>query len=205
MDSREMISPAQCRAARALLNWSQPELAEICGVHVQTVSTFESGAGSPTRTTLLKIHESLIKAGIDFLPNHGVAVATDKYFPSQKYGEVLDDVYNSLNNGDEVLFQHADDRESSPEVMNKLSKLAEKGIKMRATTTQRNDKRRSDRSYRVLPQEYFESCQLVVIYADKVAMHLDYQLENSRFLTIKNTNLSKIMRKQFEYWWKNGK
>lgn len=201
----DIISAAQCRAARALLNWSQPELAEICDMHVQTISAFESNAGSPTRNTLLKILQSFIKAGIDFLPNHGVAIATDKFYASQKYGEILDDVLNTLDVGDEVLFEHADDRESPPDVVQKLDKIAAKGIKMRATTSAKNNRRRPDREYKLLPEEYFEACQLILVYADKVAIHLDYKGEHSRFLTIKNHNLSKIMRKHFEYWWKNGK
>lgn len=29
----QIITAAQCRAARALLNWSQPNLAERCGIY----------------------------------------------------------------------------------------------------------------------------------------------------------------------------
>lgn len=40
-----IIIPAQCRAARALLNWSQPDLAERWDMHVQTISAFENESG----------------------------------------------------------------------------------------------------------------------------------------------------------------
>ncbi|MCJ2106018.1 helix-turn-helix transcriptional regulator [Methylobacterium sp. E-041] len=41
-----MITPAQCRAARALLELSQKQLAEISGVSLRTVQGFEAGERS---------------------------------------------------------------------------------------------------------------------------------------------------------------
>ncbi|PSJ19972.1 transcriptional regulator, partial [Halomonas sp. ND22Bw] len=40
-----MISAAQCRAARGLLNWTQAELAAAASVGVVTVRQFEGQAG----------------------------------------------------------------------------------------------------------------------------------------------------------------
>lgn len=68
-----LITPSQCRAARALLNWSQPDLAGRCGVHVQTISAFEQETSTPTKRTLEKIAVTLEAAGAELLPNEGVS------------------------------------------------------------------------------------------------------------------------------------
>jgi DNA-binding transcriptional regulator YiaG len=62
-----MISPAQCRAARALLDWSQTTLAETARVGVATVRLFESGKTSPHNATLDVIIRTFELAGIEFI------------------------------------------------------------------------------------------------------------------------------------------
>lgn len=66
-----MMTPAQCRAARALLDWSQQQLAEAAGVGVVTVRQFEGGASEPRRSTLAAIHRVLEAAGVLFIPENG--------------------------------------------------------------------------------------------------------------------------------------
>jgi transcriptional regulator with XRE-family HTH domain len=63
-----MIDPAQLRAARGLLRWSQRELAERSGVHLNTIKDFErEKAANPTRATLLAWQRALSKAGVAFI------------------------------------------------------------------------------------------------------------------------------------------
>jgi ribosome-binding protein aMBF1 (putative translation factor) len=62
-----MLTPAQVRAARALLRWSQTELALRSGVHVNPIKAFESEQSNPMWTTLSKLERALKKAGVDFL------------------------------------------------------------------------------------------------------------------------------------------
>ena len=58
--------PEQCRAGRALLNWSQEELAKRARVAKQTLADFERGARSPYPRTLADIREALEAAGVEF-------------------------------------------------------------------------------------------------------------------------------------------
>ena len=58
--------PAQCRAARALLSWSQAELAEKASVSKQTLVDFERGARQPYPRTLADIRSALEAAGVEF-------------------------------------------------------------------------------------------------------------------------------------------
>src|SRR5262245_42330600 len=61
-----MVTPAQCRAARGLIDWSQQQLAEAAGVGIVTVRQFEAGKGEPRRATLAVIEKALEKAGVEF-------------------------------------------------------------------------------------------------------------------------------------------
>ena len=49
------LSPAQCRAARALLNWTQEDLVEHCKITEKTIADFERGATQPRAQTLAQI------------------------------------------------------------------------------------------------------------------------------------------------------
>lgn len=61
-----MISSAQCRAARAFLDWSRKHLANVAEVAERTVVDFERGARAPYRRTLRDIVAAFEAAGIVF-------------------------------------------------------------------------------------------------------------------------------------------
>lgn len=61
------LSPAQCRAARALLGWSQDQLSEASKVAKATIANFEAGKRSPYDRTLADVQRALDDAGILFL------------------------------------------------------------------------------------------------------------------------------------------
>ena len=60
------LSREQCRAGRALLNWSQAVLAEKAEVAKQTLADFERGARQPYPRTLADIRATLEAAGVEF-------------------------------------------------------------------------------------------------------------------------------------------
>ena len=65
------LTPEQCRAARALLNWSQPDLAEAVGVTRQTITNFERGLRNSYPANLAAIREALEAAGVVFIEENG--------------------------------------------------------------------------------------------------------------------------------------
>ncbi len=66
------ISPAQCRAARGLLDWKQETLARKAGVGLKTVQDFENGKRMPRNAMHIAIQQALEQAGIEFLDNDGL-------------------------------------------------------------------------------------------------------------------------------------
>jgi DNA-binding transcriptional regulator YiaG len=71
------MTPAQLRAARALLAWKQTDLAEASGVFVNTIKAYESGASDPKKSTELALMRALRKAGVVFIDgdeHHGPGV-----------------------------------------------------------------------------------------------------------------------------------
>jgi transcriptional regulator with XRE-family HTH domain len=67
-----MVEAAQVRAARALIGWSQPKLAEAAGVPVSTINAFETRApDSIANEAVDKIRIALETAGAVFIPKDG--------------------------------------------------------------------------------------------------------------------------------------
>ena len=59
-----MLSPEQCRAARAWLNWSQEDLAKRASVGLSTVRSFEKGERTPIKNNLDALKAALQDGGI---------------------------------------------------------------------------------------------------------------------------------------------
>ena len=65
------FNPAQCRAARALLGWTQTELAREANVGVITVTRLESGSEvRPAQAAAIR--QSLLHQGVMFLDDPSV-------------------------------------------------------------------------------------------------------------------------------------
>ena len=69
--AQSQISPAQCRAARALLGWNQLQLAEGARVSRQTLVDFEREARTPYPNNLAAIRAALEAAGVEFIAENG--------------------------------------------------------------------------------------------------------------------------------------
>ncbi|PDT12443.1 helix-turn-helix transcriptional regulator [Rhizobium sp. M1] len=66
-----MLSPAQCRAARALIAWSKRDLSAASEITKATIAAFEAGKLSPDAPTLRHIKRALEDAGVLFIAENG--------------------------------------------------------------------------------------------------------------------------------------
>lgn len=66
-----IITGAQIRAARALLDWSRDELADKSGVSLRSLVMIEADSGNPRPETLERIRDTLLNAGIKLVKENG--------------------------------------------------------------------------------------------------------------------------------------
>ncbi len=65
------MMPAHCRAARALLDWTQPQLAEAAELGLSTVVDYERSRRAVSPEAIQAISRALEKAGVEFIPENG--------------------------------------------------------------------------------------------------------------------------------------
>ena len=65
------ITGPQCRAARALVQWSREELAGDSGVGMDVIADLELGREIPSAETLGRLEIALEEGGAVFIPENG--------------------------------------------------------------------------------------------------------------------------------------
>jgi transcriptional regulator with XRE-family HTH domain len=74
------MNAEQCRAARAILGITQPELAKLARVSENTLREFEGGKRTPIRGSVQKLRAALVVSGIEFLSDaDGFGVRKNAY------------------------------------------------------------------------------------------------------------------------------
>jgi transcriptional regulator with XRE-family HTH domain len=68
------MTPAQCRAARELLDWTQIKLAEASRIAVATVIRFERNGRPVAAEAVQTIQRALETADIEFIDKNGAGV-----------------------------------------------------------------------------------------------------------------------------------
>ena len=63
----DMITPSQCRAARALIDMTQPDLAERSGLGLSTVVDFEKSRRQVSDRAIAELRAALERAGVRFV------------------------------------------------------------------------------------------------------------------------------------------
>ncbi len=193
------ISIEQIKAARALLKWTQKDLAQNAGLNNDQIHSFEAGR-THSLDVLEAIHAAFTAHGMHF-EGGGVRPRSVSSYLLDSYLALLDDISRSMPEGGEVLKHCVDDRRSTPEVIEKVKKMRKAGICERLTISEENNFITGNPAdYRQIPDGYFASSEVVIIYLDKVAFFVE-----GKALVIISTSLAKVFKDQFEYWWKEGK
>jgi hypothetical protein len=69
--SQNILTAAQCRAARAMIDWSVERLAQASATDLQTIRNFEMKFRGPGEKTLRRLRITLEAAGVMFVPENG--------------------------------------------------------------------------------------------------------------------------------------
>jgi hypothetical protein len=70
-NSAPILLAAQCRAGRALVEWSAERLAQECKVDLQVINEFEARFRRPDADTLRRTRSVLESAGVVFIDENG--------------------------------------------------------------------------------------------------------------------------------------
>ncbi len=176
-----MIDNRQIRAARALLEWSQADLARAAGMAVSSIKAIESCASTPRRETLEAIAAAFEAGGIDFCPPSGVRMKSDVVTVHQGRDAVTE-LLNSIlrhapNDPSRELCiigldeQHAREIDG-PDMHPSLSaRLGQNGVRERILIAEGvSEFLRDQGCYRWMPRDGFCRNAPIYIYGDKVAV-----------------------------------
>lgn len=191
------------RAGRAILDWSQDDLASQSGVSKAAITNAERGATTPDQTTVEKIERAFNKEGVFFSSN---AVEKRDLFIREfsTYLDVLEDIERTLPNGGEICVHCADDRRSSSEVIEKMARMREAGYRFKTTICEGNTTILGDvKDYRWIPENYFANSNVNIIYGRISVKHI-VEGNVGKFIAINSGANAAIDKRQFDYWWKTG-
>lgn len=166
----------QIRAARAMLGWSQGDLADKAGLSQTGIARIENGSHKPNASTTEKISHALGKQGIVFtdrgIEKHEYPIYTTRGATHEEaYLKLLDDVFGHLREIDEpeLLIMFANDEVSPPSVVRAYRNMREHGIRMRQLIEEGNTYLMGLLSeYRAIPKEFFIN-RVTLIYGDRIA------------------------------------
>jgi transcriptional regulator with XRE-family HTH domain len=199
------FSIEQVKAARALLKWTQKDLAMQAGLSADQIFNFESGR-SRSFEIWEAVHKAFTREGVVFIEGGVKLELPDLTLPAivyDNYVEVLKDACSVLKKGDECLMHRADDRRSSPEVVKNYRQMITDGIVCKLTICEGNTYLDAPaKHYRWIPEDYFAGGEVEVIYADRYVIHVPGRQD--RFICIRNETVAKAHRREFYYWWNKG-
>jgi hypothetical protein len=82
------LSAAQCRAGRALLEWSEAQLSQSASIDLQTIVDFEKRLRAPDETTRRRLRATLEAAGVVFIAENGGGAGARLKFSRAEVWEV---------------------------------------------------------------------------------------------------------------------
>lgn len=201
----------QIRAARALLDWSQSDLADHAGLSQTGIARIENGTNQPNSRTIEKILAAFSNADIEFLEDSGVR---------KKTGEVrvlkgveglksfIDEVYaHAKSKGGDFCLHNADPdnwykwlgKEWFEMHADRMSELEDYKFKITCAEGMTNFISNSFAEYRWLPKDQF-SDQSIYAFGDTLAF-VNFGAEQLNINILKNKEFTKGFQVLFNVTW----
>lgn len=205
----------QIRAARALLDWSQSDLADKADLSQTGIARIENGTNQPNTQTLNKIRAAFVAAGIEFLGTRGVQQRTNEVkvlHGHEGFIEFLNDVHHVaatngknkeivVNNVSEDLFLFWEKDFAHVH----QARMESAGAKYRIIIEEgdKNFTASKYAEYRFIPSEYFRSISYY-IYGDRAAL-IDFSKESVTVYIIQSQAIADFYRDEFNRVWERAK
>ncbi|MDD3181289.1 MAG: helix-turn-helix transcriptional regulator [Alphaproteobacteria bacterium] len=204
------INARQIKAARALLDWSQEDLAGASDLSIATIRKIESGSISPRDKTMGAIVTALEDTGAEFFGTSGVRLRDNDTVTIEGDGcflRFLDEVYHALRKtGGEMLHFYADYKRADEQEYQSLSRMRKDNIKMRFLIEEGDTFIPFPlEEVRWIPTKYFRS-NLQIVYGDYVATCFFWDISLSRvakILIVRNALHAEAMKNAFNFMWDN--
>lgn len=203
----------QIRAARALLNWSQSDLAERAGLSQTGIARIESGVNQPNLQTMERIAQAFDDAGIEFLGDVGLqrrATEIRTFFGKDGFRRFFDDVYNTVKDaGGDILISGVDEAmfgkylsDFAPEHRERMKNLGNFAMKCLVCEGDYNFSASSYCTYRWTPRYLFESMPFY-LYGDRLGI-LNFDQNEVSVHVLRHKKVADAFRKQFQIVWQNS-
>lgn len=202
----------QIRAARALLGWSQSDLAGIAGLSQTGIARIENGTNHPNSQTLSKIENAFEDNNIEFIDTSGVRKRTGdiKIHRGQKgIRDFFDDVYENAQKygGDICLFNGVPGQlvkwlgdDWYKHHAQRMSVISDKfNFKIIVKEKDQNLIARSFAEYRWFPEHKFNE-KTIYVYGRKIAF-LSFDNDNVRIVVMEQGEIADSFRVLFNIAW----
>jgi transcriptional regulator with XRE-family HTH domain len=208
-----MLEPKLIKAARALLDWTQVDLARQSGLSVPALANIERGSARPRQDTLALLQQTFERGGVEFLDPPGVQLAAERFrirvwsgreAPLKLWQDLLREF--SDGKGGDVLFSGVDERQWTQrygkELPPYLAQMHKYGARYRLLLCEGDNFIIGQPSqYRQVSKAVFAQTPYCV-YREKLALIV---LGRSVKVTvIENPAVAATFRAQFETNWQHG-
>lgn len=204
-----IISPHQIKAARALLDWSQDDLAHATDLSIATIRKIELGHISPRQTTMQAVRGVLEEAGLEFMSADGVRRRPDEvmtYLGDKGHKDFFQDILDTARKtGADILIVEtaAFSFLGSPHALDFMTRVARETLSnVLCLLTDDIDIPviAPSITYRQISRGYVDPMPLCVC-GDKFSMLVEGSKRESKILAIHSAHAAKSLRRQFFSMW----
>ena len=209
-----MITPDQIRAARALKNWSQSELAERVGMAVPSIANIELGKQKPSATTLERIAATFSLSGITFTEGEGVRKSQGEVTMlegPEGFREFLDDLVATAGSegGEIYLFNRTSENWKSIlgeewywDYARRMEEVKE-NYDYKIMVNKEDWEFRDFAEYAYIPTGSFGNNASLYVYGNKIAFMDFSDKKNPRILVLNQHEFSETYKALFRLAWEN--
>jgi DNA-binding XRE family transcriptional regulator len=218
-----IITAAQLRAARGLLDWTRTDLAKAANISPETVKNIEHGTFRPQEQTAEAIVRTFAAQNVEFMENEGVRRRTDavvKFDGREGFKKFMDDIYEAAKDpsatigGDKpICVSSFDDREFDKHLgdyyMQHAKRIMDlKNVKVRVLVQEGPfhcfpEERTGTggyREYRYNPHQAGGSVPFYV-YGDKLGIMIFEKEKAPQIVVICSSLVAKTYREMFDVLW----